>query len=245
MYNTDYPDRADLPTTGRLIRSTVIAGAASVAVLITLVLPSEYGIDPIGVGTLLGLTPMGEIKVQLAQEAAEQRASQTAAIAAPVAVPSGGPTIAELAARIDMLEALVTELPSNATTQTAPLPELEPLETETASAPEPEVESRWRDEISFTLTPGEGAEYKLVMATGAIAAFEFVVDGGVINYDQHGEGQGQSFSYGEGRAVPGGSGQLQAPVDGTHGWFFRNRGDRDVVVTLRTGGEYAELRKLS
>ncbi|MDB5538899.1 MAG: hypothetical protein JWQ89_626 [Devosia sp.] len=96
----------------------------------------------------------------------------------------------------------------------------------------------------FTLTPGQGTEYKMVMAAGATANYEFVVDGGVINFDAHGEGAGQSVSFEEGRAVQGDSGELQAPFDGTHGWFFRNRGNEDVVVTLRTGGDYAELRKL-
>lgn len=44
--------------------------------------------------------------------------------------------------------------------------------------------------------------------------------------------------------MPGDSGQLQAPFAGNHGWFFRNRGTEDVVVTLRTGGGYSELRRL-
>jgi hypothetical protein len=38
-------------------------------------MPSEYGIDPTGVGRLLGLKQMGEIKTQLAEEAATDKAS--------------------------------------------------------------------------------------------------------------------------------------------------------------------------
>ena len=34
-------------------------------------LTAEYGTDPTGVGNVLGLTEMGEIKQQLAREAAE------------------------------------------------------------------------------------------------------------------------------------------------------------------------------
>lgn len=90
----------------------------------------------------------------------------------------------------------------------------------------------------------EGTEYKLVMQAGAVANYEFIVDGGVINFDAHGEGEGQSLTYEEGRGVMGDSGQLTPPVSGTHGWFFRNRGTEDVMVTLRTSGDYAELRKL-
>jgi hypothetical protein len=73
MYNTDLPGRADLPTTRQLIRSTVIAIVAAAAILIALVLPAEYGIDPTGIGRALGLAEMGEIKQQLAKEAEEDR----------------------------------------------------------------------------------------------------------------------------------------------------------------------------
>ena len=44
------------------------------AILIAIVLPSEYAIDPTGIGRALGLTEMGEIKTQLAEEAAADAA---------------------------------------------------------------------------------------------------------------------------------------------------------------------------
>ena len=69
MYNTDLPTRAELPSTGKLLRSTLMAVVIAVALLISVVLPAEYAIDPTGAGRLLGLTEMGEIKTQLAEEA--------------------------------------------------------------------------------------------------------------------------------------------------------------------------------
>ena len=69
MYNTDIPTRAELPTSRQLLRSTVIAVVAAAAILVTIVLPAEYAIDPTGIGRALGLTEMGEIKSQLAKEA--------------------------------------------------------------------------------------------------------------------------------------------------------------------------------
>jgi hypothetical protein len=59
MYNTDLPTRAELPSTTRLLRSTVIALLVAAALLVTTVLPAEYGIDPTGIGRALGLTQMG------------------------------------------------------------------------------------------------------------------------------------------------------------------------------------------
>jgi hypothetical protein len=61
------------------VRSTLVAAAIAIALLITVVLPAEYGIDPTRVGRLLGLTQMGEIKVRLAREAAADQAADDAA----------------------------------------------------------------------------------------------------------------------------------------------------------------------
>jgi hypothetical protein len=250
MYNTDLPDRADLPGTAKLIRSTVVAGVVSIVILVTIVLPSEYGIDPTRVGGLLGLTPMGEIKMQLAAEAdAEAKVASAPVVPSAVTVSQAVPTqeqaalVKALDQRVAALEALVTPaapIPQSNAVDTALV---EPAPLEPTTAPEAAA-SPWRDEISFTLTPGQGTEYKLVMNAGAIATFEFFTQGGVINFDQHGEGEGQSISYEVVRGVEGDSGTMQAPVAGTHGWFFRNRGTSDVTVTLRTGGDYIELRKL-
>ena len=72
MYNNHKPSHTDLPSAAKLIKSTVVAIALAAAILVTAVLPAEYGIDPTGVGNILGLTRMGEIKVSLAQEAAAE-----------------------------------------------------------------------------------------------------------------------------------------------------------------------------
>ena|SRR5215203_3532275 len=73
MYNSDLPTRAELPSSKQLLRSTIIAIVVAGILLITVVLPSEYGIDPTRIGRLLGLTEMGEIKTQLAAEAKKDR----------------------------------------------------------------------------------------------------------------------------------------------------------------------------
>jgi hypothetical protein len=83
MYNTDLPNRADLPSTGKLLRSTALAALVAAALLVTTILPAEYGIDPTGIGRALGLTPMGEIKMSLAAEAAS---AQPVTVAAPAPV---------------------------------------------------------------------------------------------------------------------------------------------------------------
>ncbi|MFH1553264.1 MAG: transmembrane anchor protein [Pseudomonadota bacterium] len=216
MYNTDIPTRAELPNSAQLLRSTVIAIVAAAAILVSIVLPAEYAIDPTGIGRMLGLAEMGEIKAQLAAEAEKDRtAGQQGAV--PVAVPTPD-------RRSGLLDRLFAELlVSPAAAQTTP--------------------ARRNDEMSITLKPGEGAEVKMVMVRGAKVNFSWAVTGGVVNFDLHGDGGGQETSYQKGRGVPGADGVLEAAFDGNHGWFWRNRGTSDVTVTLRTSGSYAEIKR--
>lgn len=74
MFNTEKPSLDALPSSAQLMRSTLLAGAAAIAILVTIVLPAEYAIDPTGIGRMLGLRDMGEIKRQLADEAEADRA---------------------------------------------------------------------------------------------------------------------------------------------------------------------------
>jgi len=92
MFNSQRPDPSELPSAARLLRSTGIASAVAGVLLVTVVLPAEYGFDPTGAGSLTGLTEMGRIKMQLASEAAREPEASAPpappAVAAPVAAPA-------------------------------------------------------------------------------------------------------------------------------------------------------------
>lgn len=82
MSNETTPPVGELPSSRTLMRSTVIAAVTAAVLLVTVVLPAEYGIDPTGVGQLVGLKRMGEIKMELAREAATAEAAEAAAAVA-------------------------------------------------------------------------------------------------------------------------------------------------------------------
>ncbi|AZR39749.1 hypothetical protein [Marinobacter salarius] len=227
MYNTDIPNREELPSTAKLVRSTIIAAIVALVLLVTVVMPAEYALDPTGAGRLLGLTEMGEIKEQLAEEAAADEAAQMVAVQSSVDQKTP-----------EVKEPFVDE----AVEEPSPSPEVEVAPAE--PAPEPEIaEPQWQDEVRVVLTPGEGTEFKLTMEEGATARFSWVSEGGPINFDTHGDGGGQSISYEKGRGVPEDEGELVAAFTGNHGWFFRNRNDNNITLVLRTGGDYGELRR--
>jgi hypothetical protein len=230
MYNTDIPNREALPSTAKLIRSTIIAAIVALVLLVTVVMPAEYALDPTGAGQLLGLTEMGEIKEQLAEEAAADAAAEMVAVQS-----SADQKTQEVSAPV-VAEAI---------DEPAPSPEIETVLAEPEPAPEPEVaKPQWQDEVRVVLTPGEGTEFKLTMEEGAVARFSWVSEGGPINYDTHGNGSGQSISYEKGRGVPEDEGELEAAFTGDHGWFFRNRNDNEITLVLRTGGDYGQLKKV-
>jgi hypothetical protein len=105
---------------------------------------------------------------------------------------------------------------------------------------QPEV---WRDDrIEFKLAPFEAVEYKYRLAADATILFQWSADSEVL-YDMHAEpdgaapGYAQSFS--KKRDISSG-GSYTAPFAGIHGWYWQNRGQQDVTVTLQTSGFYRE-----
>lgn len=213
MFNTPLPTVNELPSTRKLVRSTVIAILVAAGLLVTVVMPSEYAIDPTGVGRTLGLTQMGELKIILAQEAL--------ADAAPPA-----------------------------TTSAAPAPQVAQAQPIAKPAPQPEVSSApalKKNQITVTLKPGEGKEIKLEMLKGKTVRYEWTAAGGPVNYEIHGEPyngeKGYFHSYGKGKQVKENQGEFTAIFDGTHGWFWRNRSNSDVTLSLKTSGDYLSIKQ--
>jgi hypothetical protein len=92
MYNTESPSLNDLPSSRALLRSTVIAAGVALLLLVLVVLPAEYGVDATGMGRLLGLTRMGEIKRELAAQEGDAAPSPTTASSPAATVSSPAPS---------------------------------------------------------------------------------------------------------------------------------------------------------
>lgn len=208
MYNANIPADRELPPTGKLIKSTLLAIATAGVLLVTVVMPAEYGIDPTGVGNAIGLKKMGEIKTSLAQEAAAEEAAADEA-------------------KNQMLK-----------TKTV-LPKTQSLELQ----PSTTLPS---DELSVTLAPDEGTEIKAFMRKGAIVSYEWWTDGGKANFDVHADSQKLKINYhnySKGSEVRK-SGEIIAAFDGSHGWFWRNRTNKNITITLKTQGDYSSIKHM-
>ncbi len=187
-----------LPTLRQLFKATGIAMLVAGAILITTVLPAEFGIDPTGIGKVLGLTAMSATNAEAA------KLPDSVAISAPV------------------VQALSTTVAKSDI----------PLRS---------------DEMSLTLQPDESTEIKASMSKGQQFVFSWFTEGGSVNVDMHGEkiNAGDKFtSYWKGKELTSDQGTFVAPFEGTHGWFWRNRGDKPVTVKVKVSGFYDKLARM-
>lgn len=199
MHNAPKPKLEDLPSRAQLRRSSIIAGIGALAIGVMVYMPAELGEDPTGVGSLLGLTEMGEIKQQLKAEAEA--------------------------------DALL-----HGADQSSLMHDIFGLFVSTANAQE-----AWQDTITFTLAPGEFTEIKATMEEGATLFYDWSSEGGRINFDLHAHAGGENVTYEKGRGQTEGEGSFETPFAGDHGWFWRNRDDDAVTVTLHLRGDYSAI----
>ena len=201
----------ETPTASSLLRSTIIALIVAGVLLVTCVLPAEYGKDLTGIGRVLGLTQMGEVKMALAEEAAGNAAAEASADSVIAASEASGasPT-------------------SGAESDAAGL-------------------TSHLDTTLVTLAPNKGGEIKLVMPNGTRVAYRWAVTGGVVNFDMHGDSTNAPkdwfVSYKKAQGAAADSGELVAGFKGNHGWYWRNRGSREVLIRLITSGAYERIDK--
>ena len=172
-------------------RLAVAAGAAILVagfLLVAVVLPAEYAVDPLGTGARLGLLQLGETGKQVD---ALNAAAQTA----------GGQG-----------EIVVQQ-------------------------PKPWV----RDTESFVIEPGQGMEYKYRLDKGKALLYSWKATA-PVNFEFHAEPdggpRGYAQTYEKRDQVPEASGTLTAPFPGIHGWYWENKTNKPVTVTLQTAGFY-------
>jgi hypothetical protein len=215
MYNAEIPNDVQLPSSKKLIKSTAIAAVSAFTVLITCVLPAEYAIDPTGIGKVFGLTKMGEIKQSLASESKSGL--------------GGDPLL---------------QTPEQHSPQNESLSDVVPLGSSTQLS----MPAIAKKSISIELKPNQATEVKLSMPKGASVNFDWIASGGGLNYDTHGDPVGASkdfyHGYGKGRNETQKVGKLTAAFDGKHGWFWRNRSENTVTVTLNVEGQFSDMKKV-
>jgi hypothetical protein len=212
MNNNNKSSNSDLPSVAKLIKSTIVAMTLAAIVLVTAVLPAEYGIDPTGIGNILGLTKMGEIKVSLAQDAAaEIAAAESMKAEAQKPEPQ---KIAEPVAKV---------VKKTVETQDKP-----PVKTDSITL---SLKPNQGKEVKVKMVKGGQVSYKWKTSNGR-ANFDIHGDSAQLKIDY--------FNYSKGSSESS-EGVLEAEFDGKHGWFWRNRTGKPMTITLEVEGEFTEM----
>jgi hypothetical protein len=190
------PEQNDSPSKAALGKATSLALLIALLLLFTVVLPAEYGFDPLKTGAALHLTGIAQT------EEVKKGAVPT---------PAPGQT-------------------GVYTTQ----PRIYKVDSE-----------------DFSLRPGEGVEMKYHMVRGAGMVYGWKADG-KLQFEFHGEpDQKPNKDYFEsyeldnkvGRESAYGS--FTAPSTGIHGWFWQNKGTKDVQFHLTVAGFFDSAKMMS
>jgi hypothetical protein len=173
------------PSKSALAKATGIALLVALLLLFAVVLPAEYGFDPLKTGAALKLTGISQ--------AGEAKGH---AVAAPVA----------------------------------------------AGVYTPQSRTYKVDSEDFQLRPGEGVEMKYHMEKGAGMVYAWKADG-KLAFEFHGEPDQkpnkdyyESYELDDKTGKDASYGSFTAPSTGIHGWFWQNKGDKDIKFHLTVAG---------
>lgn len=100
------------------------------------------------------------------------------------------------------------------------------------------------DEMTLTFEPGESLEVKAVMRAGDQMVYAWTTDKGELFFEFHGEPKGAAadvFTSFEKGTKPAAQGDFEAPFEGIHGWYWKNRGTESLSLHLKTSGVYEQI----
>ncbi|WP_457447189.1 hypothetical protein [Roseateles sp. P5_E4] len=112
-----------------------------------------------------------------------------------------------------------------------------------APAVKPSASAPRTESVTVTLAPGKGAEVQAELDAGQGMVFHWSASADVA-VDLHGERAGSKDEYTSYDIEAGqrqGAGTFVAPFAGTHGWFWKNRSQQPVTVTVTITGFHKRL----
>ena len=213
--------RHEVPSLKKLVTATLVALAVACVLLVTVVLPADYNIDPLGTGHVLGLTDLANATAPAAKPAAEPARTSTPNPANPE--PS----------RTSINPVLVPAATGAPTVKDVFIPE----------------RRGWQfDSREYTLAAGEGMEIKYNMRKGAGLLYSWTASA-PLAFEMHGEpdvkpaGKGgtdyyESYELDDKAGKSESHGTFLAPSTGIHGWFWENKTDKPITLKLTSAGYF-------
>ncbi len=109
-------------------------------------------------------------------------------------------------------------------------------------APSKQYEGR-KDSIKITVPSGKGLEYKIAVLKYGQVKYAWKTNSETLFVDMHGDvksadtksGYFESYTVANSNNM---AGSFIAPYEGKHGWYFKNKSNADIEVTINLTGEY-------
>jgi hypothetical protein len=208
------------PSASSLFRSAFFALLGAVIVTAVFVMPAEYGIDPTGIGTKLGLTDLD------AGEPAAEVAAKTESAPRLVAGAFPGPPAEE---DFDYYEPEVLGDPFSRSHSSE-------FRTATLEIALDELE---QVEVKAVMKQGDAMVYSWKLIEGDTIYTDFHAD--PLQTDLYPDQYWIRYKESE---DPSASGSLVAPFDGNHGWYWMNIEENPVKLVLEVRGYYESLEEI-
>jgi len=98
------------------------------------------------------------------------------------------------------------------------------------------------DNVVVTVPAKKGIEYKFNIKEYGNLTYEWkTIDTSNIYFDFHGEPAGDTTGYFESFTIATTNqvnGSATVPFEGLHGWYWKNTSNQDVIIELKTSGNY-------
>jgi hypothetical protein len=201
------------PTLRQLAREVAIALAAALVLLVSFVLPAEYGIDPTGVGRALGLDRLygageADAGIKLTDDiGGNEKLDLGAVVAAGEPLPLPNPAVHQGAVRPPTTREVKVQLPVGGETEVKAVMRANQV-----------LVYSWHtdgDPVYFDFH-GHSPDWKNKEA--------------FVRYEESKEGLREAH------------GSLVAPFAGEHGWYWVNLSDHPVEITLTLHGYFDAVR---
>ena len=202
------------PSKKRIAKATAIALAVAAVLLVTAVLPAEYGIDPLGTGKLLRLTDLAKADAKVLEKpaAAAVTTDETPATIVPVleASPAGAPVVKgtfigqSKQYKIDSREIKI--------------------------APGKGME------IKYNMKKGAGLIYSWTASDKLL--FEFHGEPNVKPAGKGGTDYYETYEIDNQVGKNERHGTFIAPSSGIHGWFWENKTPNEITLKVVSAGFY-------
>jgi len=115
------------------------------------------------------------------------------------------------------------------------------LPPQAQSCPTGETTKKWQDIVLITIPAKSSVEYKFIMQPQVELEYEWQSNAGEIYFDFHGEPAGDSTGYFKSYQInklASVAEKFIIPFAGIHGWYWNNKSDHSIQITLKTKGEY-------